>query len=338
MQELHFAEIADCGCFRRKDSGVMRVVTFFVPQLCDAVETMAYFLAFKQTCHIRLATSLEGDERSEHPWVLRRIRKFGKIEISLYDGIPKYSDLLIFYLARHARISDKLYRWRAHAKSAGYLPVSQGESGWRDWLRETVRSFPHYVRARKITFVPYIHPQFIANPDWLKASFTSIDIDARRRWRVGFLGNREPPERTARLAQCKDAVVAAGNRITWYEYGGTEANGRRGLEPLEYLDALSDMDFCISPPGWGLQWTHRTVEALVRGSIPIIEDPEVYYLGLRDGENCIVAEPDNWGAAVRRALELTERDTQRMRRNVATLRESLLVPNKAVDRFQSQLV
>ncbi len=57
---------------------------------------------------------------------------------------------------------------------------------------------------------------------------------------------------------------------------------------MEYMGTLSDMDFCISPPGWGLQWTHRTIEALMRGSMSIIEDPQIYGLELLDGENCIV--------------------------------------------------
>jgi hypothetical protein len=323
----------------------MRVVTFFAPELCDAVETMAYFLRIEEACHVRLATRLEGDERTEHPWVLRRIRQFGGIEIAPYDGMPQHSDVLVFYLVRHGRISDNFAPWRARAKSAVYLLPSEGPVSWPDWLRETVRSFPHYLRARKITFRPYIHPALIANSEWFKASLGPIDIDDRRRWRLGFLGNRQPPERIARLAQCKDAFVGAENRVNWHEYehnlGDWESNRRPRFEPLEQMDymrALSDMDFCVSPPGWGQQWTHRTIEALVRGSIPIIEDPQVYGLQLRDAENCIVAKPDDWGAAVRRALDLGEAEIRRMRRNVVALREEQLLPKRAIDHFRSQVI
>jgi hypothetical protein len=324
----------------------MRVVTFFAPELCDAVETMAYFLATEEAaCHVRLATKLEGGERTEHPWVLGRISQFGGIEIAPYDEMPKYSDVLVFYLVRHGRISNKFDPWRARAKSAVYLLASEGPVSWPDWLRETVRSFPHYLRARKITFRPYIHPGLIANSEWFKASLGPIDIDDRRRWRLGFLGNRQPPERIARLAQCKDAFVGAENRVNWHEYehnyGGLELNRRARFEPIEpmdYMRALSDMDFCVSPPGWGQQWTHRTIEALVRGAIPIIEDPQVYGLGLRDAENCIVARPDDWGAAVRRALDVSEAETRRMRRNVVALREEQLLPKRAIDHFRSQVI
>ncbi len=313
-----------------------RVVTFFAPELWSAVETMAYFLAIDGACEIRVATGSNGDEKAEHPWILRRMREFGGIEIAPYDGMSKNSDILVFYLVRNGRISDRFDPWRARAKSVVYLSPTEGPLSWQDWLRETVRSFPHYVGARKITYSPYIHPGLMANSEWLKASFRGIDADAPRRWRVGFLGNRQPPERMARLAQCKCAI-GAGHRVKWHEYGGWESAGPRGIEPLEYMETLSDMDFCISPPGWGLQWTHRTIEALVRGSIPIIEDPQVYGLELHDGENCIVAKPEDWGTAVRVALDTAEADILRMRRNVIALREAKLIPHRAIDRFRSQV-
>jgi hypothetical protein len=91
-----------------------------------------------------------------------------------------------------------------------------------------------------------------------------------------------------RLAQCKAALAGAESRVKWHEYGGWESSVPRGIEPMDYVQVLSDMDFCLSPPGWDW-YTHRTVEALVRGSIPVIEDPQVYGLDLADGENCIVA-------------------------------------------------
>src|SRR5262249_51778236 len=93
---------------------------------------------------------------------------------------------------------------------------------------------------------------------------------------------------------------------------------------------------CISPPGWGA-FTHRTIEALVRGSIPIIEDPRVYGLELRDNDNCIIARPDDWGAAVQRALKMDEEEIRRIRRNVIGLREKQLLDDRAVEHFESQL-
>src|SRR6266540_3294024 len=317
----------------------MAIVTFFAPELWDAIETMAYFLALEKVCDVRLATRCEGgDERAEHPWILQRTRLFGGIELVPYDGTPQHSDILVFYLVRNGRVSDRFDGWRARAKSVVYLSPTEGPLTWRDWLRETVRSFPHYLGARRIRFTPYLHPKFIANSEWLKASFAPVQVDAPRQWRLGFLGNREPPERTVRLAQCKGAIAGAESRVNWREYGGWETIEPRGLVPMEYMQALSDLDFCLSPPGWGLQWTHRTIEALVRGAIPVLEDPQAHGLDLRDGENCIIAKSDDWGSAVRRALNYAEADVRRMRGNVVALRESQLLPHKAIDRFRSELL
>jgi hypothetical protein len=170
----------------------------------------------------------------------------------------------------------------------------------------------------------------------MKASLEPIDPDAGRRWRLGFLGNyQSPPDRMMRLTQCKDALVDAEHRVNWHEYGPETA--LRGLDPMDYMQALSEIDFCISPPGW-LPWTHRTIEAMVSGSIPIIEDPQHYqFLELRDVENCIVAKSNEWGVAVRRALSMSEEDIRRIRRKVAGIRQEQLLPQKAIERFRSQL-
>ena len=72
-------------------------------------------------------------------------------------------------------------------------------------------------------------------------------------------------------------------------------------------------------------------------SIPIIEDPWLYGLNLRDDETCIVAKPDDWGAAVTRALNMTQTDVARMRRNIVALREERLLPERAIERFRTQL-
>src|SRR5262249_52044528 len=129
-------------------SAVMMVVTLFFPELCHPVETMAYFLARQPGVRVRLATSFEADEKSEHPWSLRRIQAHGEIEVVAFDGEAQSSDLLLFYLARSARISGKLSAWRARARSAVYLSRNEGPRGWKDLAREAVRSFPHYIGAR----------------------------------------------------------------------------------------------------------------------------------------------------------------------------------------------
>ena len=124
----------------------------------------------------------------------------------------------------------------------------------------------------------------------------------------------------------------------WVEYGNHESSGPRGLEPMEYMALLADMDFCISPPGWGLNWTHRTVEALVRGAIPIIEDPQLYSLGLRDGETCLLVKNNDWAEATRRALAMPAAEVLRMRRLVLALRAERLTMERAAAAFRRDLL
>ena len=110
-----------------------------------------------------------------------------------------------------------------------------------------------------------------------------------------------------------------------------------GLDPSAYLRILTDLDFCISPPGHD-PYTHRTVEAIVRGSVPILAEPRAYDLGLRDGENCIVVSNGDWLEATRRALSMPQFEVVRLRNSTLALREERLVPNAAAERFCSQLL
>ena len=99
---------------------------------------------------MRVVTYLEGDEHSEHPWCLRRIRQHGGVEIADVDSVlPQASELLIFPLIRQGKMHPSLGAWQAQAKASAFAPFSNFFSDRKDWLRELIRSFPHYLRARK---------------------------------------------------------------------------------------------------------------------------------------------------------------------------------------------
>jgi hypothetical protein len=70
----------------------------------------------------------------------------------------------------------------------------------------------------------------------------------------------------------------------------------------------------------------------------MIEDPDLYSLGLRDGENCVLVKGCDWADATRRTLALPEAEILRMRRNVLALREERLLPEKAGSRFRRSLL
>ena len=345
------------------------IVVFFTPSLNHMIETMAYFLAQDDLCEVRVVTSVLDDEGSEHPWCLQRLRDHGGIEIVSLDRAAQPSDLLLFQLVLKSRPPPVLSRWRALANTSAFLPVTSEFSSIGDRLRELVRSFPHYLGAkfavfggrrplrgrwqfglqRPIYYSPFIHPQLLVNGDWLAAVTAPVRPQDRRHFRIGFIGNNQPPDRSERLAQCYRALNDASMAIVgldlkssyarsavWITYGaGGES---RGLDPPRYMAVLSDMDFCISPPGWGRNWTHRTVEALIRGTIPVIEDPELYDIGLKDNETCFVVRNLDWAEGVRRALAATDSEVGRMRRAVVDLSRRKLTVDQASARLSlSQL-
>ena len=315
----------------------MPTVTIFAPQLCHQLETVAYFLDFEGRFQVRLATSDEGKEGSEHQWSFHRAVQFGAIEIADFHK-ARTSDVLIFCLVRHGRLDESLTAWRRGSSRVYYLLSAPGcPYSWRDWARETVRSFPEYLSAKRIGFAPYVHPHFLTNPAWRKAAFEVVEPARTRKWRIGFMGNRHPPERARRLAQCKAVLSNLDVSSYWNEYGSPGETRGSSWGPMEYIQRLSDTDFCISPPGWGLCYTHRTIEALLRGSIPIIEDPCLYDLPLQDSKNCLVAEADDWQRTIKRAINMPETEILRMRQNINELRENRLIFRRAAERFYNQL-
>jgi hypothetical protein len=85
---------------------------------------------------------------------------------------------------------------------------------------------------------------------------------------------------------------------------------------------LTESDFTLAPPGYSLV-THRPVEALLRGSIPVLnaDELDLYDLGLRDGVHCIAVPTGGWPDAMRRMLAMDEAEIQFMRGAIRSLVE-----------------
>lgn len=343
-------------------------VTFFQPDMCHSVETMALFIADDPRRKVRVVTSLaHGAEATEHPWCVKRLMGDSRIEVADLTAPAQSSSLLIFDLIHRGRMPAALRPWLDCAASAAFRPEQDRYASRADGVRELVRSFPFYLRARigiferepnrldlrfgaqrRIRYARTVHPQYLSQPAFRAAMFGPVD-PAPRRFRIAFMGNRQPPERAVRLDAMMRALTSdprvgmvrkypserGGNlEAMWLEYGiaGTVS----GLDPVTYTHALEDSDFCLSPQGWS-RWTHRTVEALVRGTIPVIEDAGLYSLDLRDGENCILVAGQDWEAAVRRCLAMSAEQIAGMRRRVLLLRETRLFPEIAGREFRAAL-
>lgn len=328
----------------------MATVCVFAPNLFHALETIGFYFG-SSGFDVVFATVQNGDDRSEHPWSLQRVRQTQEVR-SISDNPGRY-DLLIADAFMDVKYSGDLVRWSSHADQRAFLFPHDGTTFKRRG-GHLLRYWPNSLTARTAIFIgdrrltidtispafqrrvfypPYIHPQLLADEP-LRQVFADFSTIEDRHFSIGFLGNRNPPERERILAECRRAVDQTDARALWGVYGDDEHH--KAFSPQEYIGALGKMDFCICPGGWGGNWTHRVVESLCRGAIPILPDPHLYGLGLQDSKTCLTVGGDDWNAVVSRALRLPHSTIQEMRANVLALRDDMLTPSAASRRFSEQ--
>jgi hypothetical protein len=150
------------------------------------------------------------------------------------------------------------------------------------------------------------------------------DADTRRPARANFLGSRDPEIRGRILDSVEplftrpsESYAVPDKAMTWHLF--TDAQPAP-LGPAEFLQVLSESDFTLAPPGYSLV-THRPVEALLRGSIPVLNENELdlYDLALEDGVNCIAVPAGGWFAAIERIIRMDESEITGMRRNIQSM-------------------
>jgi hypothetical protein len=152
------------------------------------------------------------------------------------------------------------------------------------------------------------------------------ESDVLRPVRVNFLGSRDPVAR-GRILDSVEPFFREGSRalragsaskaMVWHAYSD---EAPAPLSPQEFLQVLSESDFTLAPPGYS-RVTHRPVEALLRGSIPVLnaDELDLYDLGLADGINCIAVPAGGWSAAMSRVMRMGEAEIRGMRRHVADM-------------------
>jgi hypothetical protein len=327
----------------------MITVCVFAPELNHEFETIAFY--FKSNgANVIVVSQLSGSERSEHPWSLQRVQQTQRLQLISDDPIP--SDILISDAFMNPQHMAQRSRWAAKARSLAFHFPHRGMTLKRR-LGHIVRSWPHSIMARSAIFfgdrrlstdtlpptfqarafyAPYLHPQLFT-PAMLQRVFAKVDVERTRTHSIGFIGNKHPQERSAALAESRVAIDQVCTKSFWIEYGDDEHH--LALTPEQFLSVMEDMDFCLCPVGW-VAWTHRVIEALCRGAVPIVPYPHLYGLGLRDSVNCISVKDDDWSGSVTRAISLPAYKVKEMRRNVLKLRDNMLTPSVASRRFSEQ--
>jgi hypothetical protein len=226
---------------------------------------------------------------------------------------------------------DRSRRW------AEALRLQRAELGClgRDWRRvdrvlykDGAYRADRYTLRRPRAAVGFdTHSQFLHEPrlfDLMHAQ--DWEPETRRPLLANFIGSRDPTQRGAILDTVRDLFVQPsgeprrprpGKSMFWHEY--PDANPV-GLGAEAFVDALGRSDFTLCPRGWSLV-THRPVEALLRGSIPVLarEETDLYGFDLADGVNCIAVPRGQWPEAIARLTTLSEAAITRMRGNIRSM-------------------
>jgi hypothetical protein len=172
-----------------------------------------------------------------------------------------------------------------------------------------------------------VHSKFLHD----QVSFQQIhtrdwDIKKQRPILANFLGCRDPQRRASIVdsvrplffqADGETPNVVSDKKLFWHEYSDDRPSA---LGLAEYLDILSQSDFTLCPPGYSLV-THRPLEAMLRGSIPVLNSNELdlYDIDLEDGVNCITADPGGWPAAIDRLFQMDESDIIAIRNTIFSI-------------------
>lgn len=357
------------------DFQVKNTIGIYVPFLNHFTETIAYWIALNPKNHVILITPQESEQK-EHEWCLKRLSQLQltNIELVAPGSFPAHTDWLYVRSSKTQPLFEKnMNAWLGKAENLGLLAHYSHHDGFKSIAKQLLYTFPYYLLAKSVLlqissqhqhpycfiqeqafFSPSVHPQYIVDEYYKQLMFDEYrDFNIRRNYKFTFLGNQQPKEREMVLKMVQktlhhiknsvifdsykqDTEISTSNvNILWIEYG--DRGSKRGLKPPEYVKALSETDFCICPLGWGGNWTHRVIEALVCGAIPILEDADRYNIGLTDMETCIAVKNSNWEEAIERAAQLNPDEIITMRSKIKTTKENYLLPEVAAHRFRESL-
>ena len=190
-----------------------------------------------------------------------------------------------------------------------------------------------------------VHSQFLHSQDAFRAIHArDWSPEEPRPILVSFLGSQDPDSRKEILDSVRDlflrrhpcgAVASTEKQMFWHEYSDAD---QAPLGPSEFLDVLAGSDFSLCPPGYSLV-THRPIEALLRGSIPVLpaDHFDLYAVGLEDGVNCIGVQAQNWREAIQRVATMPENVIVELRKNIFSMFAERLCYEAVANAIRSRL-
>ncbi len=286
-----------------------------------------------------------------------RIEQIKNVKISNKLEEINFDDLYIENLPSLSR--DEFLRCAKISPRISIIAYSHSFSYTKTLLQEIkhlIKYFPGILKVKQIFFIDDyynldifnlwskkyflgfdVHSNFWVNQDLKNALFDfNWETEKRRIYKLNFIGNRSPAFRKQIIESVKTYLKNSlcEEPILWIEYGD-EPGEKRGVSPREYMNYLSESDFTLCPPGYA-KITHRVIEALVRGSIPILhkEELRLYDMNLEDNLNCIAVHNRDWIGAIKRAMSLNQSEIRQMRYSILSMKDDYL----AAESFSRRLI
>jgi hypothetical protein len=189
-----------------------------------------------------------------------------------------------------------------------------------------------------------VHSQFLHDAELFRMMHAQDwEAAGSRPILVNFLGCRDPDVRARILDAVRPLLhpghgnlsAVLGKPAFWHEYTNASPVG---LGPTEFVRILSRSDFTLCPRGYSLV-THRPIEALLRGSIPVLASSELdlYGIELKDNENCIGVPEGQWERSIRRIARISEDDLVRMRNNIRSMFDQQLSYDAVAKRLRIRI-
>lgn len=266
------------------------------------------------------------------------------IELSNIDLSPKIMDFLriadhlnvLYYRRKQFYIKNLFTDIKQIIKN--YKILFRTESiGYIDGLYD-FDLFSFFSRKYIIGFD--VHSEFLENEKLKHLMFAFEWVpQASRKFKINYMGNINPQNRAQILKKIKSFLDESNIelKVLWIDYGN-RISETRGVPPEKYIEYLSESDFTLCPPGYE-RVTHRVIEALVRGSIPIINEDELYLydMNLQNEVNCIAVKDGDWIAAIQKILSIKDNQLIQMRYNILAMKEKYLLPEVAAKRLRQKM-
>ncbi len=297
---------------------------------------------------------------TQHLLYLNKIKKIKNIKVISNQKIIKIDYLYIE--SSNVYLSPKIINFMRSADHVNVLYYRKKQFYIKDLfndLKQLVKNYQILLRTESIGYIDglydfdvfsffsrkYIigfdvHSEFLEYKK-LKSLMFAFEWmpQVSRKFKINYMGNINPQTRAQIIKKIKSFLDESNLKfkVLWIDYGN-RISETRGVSPEKYIEYLSESDFTLCPPGYE-RVTHRVIEALVRGSIPVINEDELYLydMNLQNEVNCIAVKDGDWIAAIQKILRIKDNQLIQMRYNILAMKEKYLLPEVAAKRLRQKM-